>query len=119
MANIAIRRCYLKTSKPSSSLHSCTSASVSSSLVYFSCARFAVGQRTPFNLYDSAAHRSQYLYEAPLEEPRVREIQALLSDSQRIWKAEEVSSSTDEPMKSCTLCLDDFRDGETVLKLPW
>ena len=62
--------------------------------------------------------RAQYLYEKPIEERRVLEIAALVRESQHVWALDDAASNA-EDVTQCTLCLESFEAGETVLKLPW
>ena len=60
----------------------------------------------------------QYLYEQPLEARRVKEIEELIGEHEHPWKAAEGSSTTDELVTTCSLCLEPYSEGDRVLKLP-
>ena len=65
----------------------------------------------------------QCLQERPVEERRVREIQELIKEGEFEWKPIAASSTADieedEMRTQCALCLENFKEADKVLKLPW
>ena len=65
----------------------------------------------------------QCLQERPVEERRVREIQELIKEGEFEWKPIAASSTADieedEMRTQCALCLENFKEPDKVLKLPW